>query len=110
MLGQPGDAGGLSLRDVLPAQLRYFTGINIPDYHGPTEDTSVWEEDHYLAQFQDLAAAAAAPNRNGQGFPILELVKIHLDRKDWFNHYNYHVKKEGQYEEGILRDSRIYFS
>ncbi len=109
LLGRPGDAGGGSLRDVLPAQLRYFTGINIPDYHGPTEDASVWEEDHYLPQFRDLAAAAAAPNGDGQGFPMLESVKMHLDRKDWFNHYDYHVKKEGRYEEGILGDSRIYF-
>ncbi|KAL2831004.1 hypothetical protein BJY01DRAFT_226800 [Aspergillus pseudoustus] len=109
LLGRPGNAGILSLRDVLPVQLQYFTGINIPDYHGPTEDASVWEEDYYLAQFRDLAAAAVAPTGDCQGFPALESVKMYLHRKDWFNHYDYHVKKEGRYEDGILGDSRIYF-
>ncbi|KAL4981708.1 hypothetical protein BDW68DRAFT_196157 [Aspergillus falconensis] len=102
LLGRPSD--GLRLRDVLPAQLQYFTGLNLPDYHG-TEDTDrLWKEEDYLQQFQNLAGAAM----DGRHFASLKSVKMHLDRKDHFND-TFDWPRKGQYDDGILADSRIYF-
>ncbi|KAL4777798.1 hypothetical protein BDW60DRAFT_221411 [Aspergillus nidulans var. acristatus] len=114
LLGRPSDE--LRLKDVLPTQLRYFTGLNLPDYHGAEDSARLWNTENYLLQFQDLAEAAT----DGQHLPWLKSVKMHLNRKDYFSVYDDWPKK-GQFDAhflydpdprinfGLLAESRIYF-
>ncbi|KAL6234643.1 hypothetical protein BDW75DRAFT_211917 [Aspergillus navahoensis] len=103
LLGRPSD--GLRLRDVLPAQLQYFTGLNLPDYHGAEDTDRLWEEENYLWQFQDLAEATM----DRRQFASLESVKMHLNRKDYFG-ITFDWPHKGQYNDGIIpAGSRIYF-
>jgi hypothetical protein len=106
LLGRPDENGGLRLKDVLPSQLEYFTGINIPDYHGAEESDSVWNEEQYIPQFEDLAEAVML---DGRAFLSLKSVKMHLHRKDYFTSHDECLMK-GQYNDGVLGDSQIYFS
>ncbi|PKX99250.1 uncharacterized protein P174DRAFT_509267 [Aspergillus novofumigatus IBT 16806] len=101
LLGKTNDNDGLRLKDVLPSQLEYFTGLNLPGY----EADSIWDEEHYILQFKDLAEAVM---RDGRVFPSLESVKMHLHRKDYFSTDKECIMKE-QYNDGVLGDSRIYF-
>ncbi|KAL4818892.1 hypothetical protein BDW67DRAFT_194405 [Aspergillus spinulosporus] len=111
LLGKPSD--GLRLKDVLPTQLRFFTGLNLPDYHGMEDSDRYWDEKDYLPQFQDLAEAAM----DGQHLPWLKSVKMHLNRKDYFNQgidkgeYAPHAlwTPDTGINLGLLADSRIYF-
>ncbi|KAL3435924.1 hypothetical protein BDV09DRAFT_166473 [Aspergillus tetrazonus] len=114
LLGTPSD--GLRLKDVLPTQLRYFTGLNLPDLQGAEDSHRLWGEKDYLLQFQDLAEAAI----DGQHLPWLKSVKMHLNRKDYFRVYEDGPKK-GQFTDSsscdcdpridfrLLAESRIYF-
>ncbi|GIC93177.1 uncharacterized protein Aud_009659 [Aspergillus udagawae] len=105
LLGKPNENGGLTLKSVLPSQLEYFTGLNLPDYHGAEDSDRIWNEEQYIPQFEDLAEAVM---RDGRAFPSLESVKMHLDRKDYFSSHGECLMK-GQYNDGVLGDSRIYF-
>jgi hypothetical protein len=101
LLGKTNDNDGLRLKDVLPSQLEYFTGLNLPGY----DSDRIWHEEHYISQFEDLAEAVM---RDGQVFPSLESVKMHLHRKDYFHSHKECTMKK-QYNDGVLGDSRIYF-
>ncbi|KAL5361197.1 hypothetical protein BJX96DRAFT_185186 [Aspergillus floccosus] len=105
LLGRPNENGGLRLRNVLPSQLEYFTGLNLPDYHGTEDADRIWDEEQYLPQFEDLAEAVM---RDGRAFPSLKSVKMHLHRKDHFYSDRECIMKE-QYSDGVLGDSGIYF-
>jgi hypothetical protein len=105
LLGKPNENGGLRLKDVLPSQLEYFTGLQISNY----ETDRNWDEEQYIPQFEDLAKAVMQDSR---AFPSLESVKMHLNRKDYFHsHLDCHGEciMQGQYNDGVLGDSRIYF-
>jgi hypothetical protein len=101
LLGKPNENGGLRLKDVLPSQLEYFTGLQISNY----ETDRNWDEEQYIPQFEDLAEAVM---QDGRAFPSLESVKMHLCRKDYFSTDKDCLMK-GQYNDGVLGDSRIYF-
>ncbi|GFF54741.1 hypothetical protein IFM58399_09904 [Aspergillus lentulus] len=105
LLGKPSENDGLSLKNVLPSQLEYFTGLNLPDYHGAEDSDRIWDEGQYIPQFEDLAEAAMGDDR---AFPSLKSVKMHLHRKDYFSSYGECLMK-GQYNDGALGDSQIYF-
>jgi hypothetical protein len=105
LLGKPNENGGLRLKNVLPSQLEYFTGLNLPDYHGADDSDRIWDEEQYIPQFEDLAEAAM---RDSRAFPSLGSVKMHLHRKDYFSSYGECLMK-GQYNDGVLGDSQIYF-
>ncbi|KAF4174528.1 hypothetical protein CNMCM8927_000025 [Aspergillus lentulus] len=105
LLGKPSENDGLSLKNVLPSQLEYFTGLNLPDYHGAEDSDRIWDEGQYIPQFEDLAEAAM---RDDRAFPSLKSVKMHLHRKDYFSSYGECLMK-GQYNDGVLGDSQVYF-
>jgi hypothetical protein len=105
LLGKPNENDGLRLRDVLPSQLEYFTGLNLPDYHGMDDSDRIWDEEQYIPQFEDLAEAVV---RDGRAFPSLKSVKMHLHRKDYF-YTERECTMKGQYRDGMLGDSQIYF-
>jgi hypothetical protein len=128
LIGKPDEDPDL-LRDVLPEQLEHFTGISMQDYSQPDEAETLWEEDHLIPQFQDLALAAtesglddesadadADLNMDGKEkrtrFPNLTSVKMHRHRKDRF-YTSSEAQMWGGYAEddptGVLGDSRIYF-
>ncbi|KAL2835157.1 hypothetical protein BDW59DRAFT_4462 [Aspergillus cavernicola] len=98
LLGDPSD--GLQLKDALPLQLRDFTGLALPDYHGEEDSDRIWEEGDYIPQFEELARAA----EDGRRFTSLQSVNMYLSRKDSFN-----SARGGHYEGGILGQSRINF-
>jgi hypothetical protein len=101
LLGKPNKNGGLRLKDVLPSQLEYFTGLQIPNYKTDRN----WDEEQYMPQFEDLAETVMQDSRV---FPSLESVKMHLCRKDYFSTAKECLRK-GEYNDGVLGDSRIYF-
>ncbi|EAW16711.1 uncharacterized protein NFIA_060670 [Aspergillus fischeri NRRL 181] len=105
LLGKPNENGGLRLKDVLPLELEYFTGLNLPDYHGADDSDRIWDEEQYIPQFEDLAEVMM---RDCRAFPLLGSVKMHLDRKDYFSSHGECLMK-GQYNDGLLGDSQIYF-
>lgn len=105
LLGKPNENGGLRLKDVLPSQLEYFTGLNLPDYHGVDDSDRIWDEEQYILHFEDLAEVVM---RDGRAFPSLGSVKMHLDRRDYFSSHGECLMK-GQYNDGVLGHSQIYF-
>ncbi|KAL4749740.1 hypothetical protein BDW72DRAFT_213890 [Aspergillus terricola var. indicus] len=104
LLGMPSD--GLLLKDVLPAQLRFFTGLNLPNSYGMNDSDRHWNEDDFMPQFHDLAEAAM----DGQHLVYLKSVKMHLSRKNYFG-ATFDWPKKGRYDDNdeLLANSRIYF-
>ncbi|KAL4780748.1 hypothetical protein BJX76DRAFT_360587 [Aspergillus varians] len=103
LLGKPEDE--IRLKDVLPPQLQHFTGFSLPGCHWQREPGRIWEEEDYLPQFEELAAAA----KHDQRLASLQSVQIHRTRNEVSGYCSPGPGRSGDYEDGILGHSRIRF-